>query len=298
MFQLSPRLQGLANMMGSKHREDAMTRDMLRHGSLPMMIRVLAAIILNHIRRMLAPWLGQYIWWHAIDNMKFARSSPHYFLEASLGFTWREVAVWAYWTAVLHCCRVHVHNGLVSKEKTYGVSAKGLPAKDRGRRRVTLGIYNMLNMAMKMALRENYYTQTCFCAAYLYAFFRLVVHGDTAERAFLAKCLRQNWLHAVFQWCLVLHWMQSLFLPTALEVFRRAKAGSLMLGIINGVIWYGTWYLVRYSNKYFILLELSDMLVTFGWMGVGLLGVVMLLKKDANSKRRGDTAPSIHSLFL
>jgi hypothetical protein len=92
--------------------------------------------------------------------------------------------------------------------------------------------------------------------------------------------------------------MQSLFLPTALEVFRRAKAGSLMLGIINGVIWYGTWYLVRYSNKYFILLELSDMLVTFGWMGVGLLGVVMLLKKDANSKRRGDTAPSIHSLFL
>jgi amino acid permease len=68
-------------------------------------------------------------------------------------------------------------------------------------------------------------------------------------------------------------------------VVRATAAGKPALGVFHGVLWGGTAYLVRYSNKYFILLELSDMLVTFGWMVLGV-ALVVWLKLEHDVPRR------------
>ncbi|KFA48214.1 hypothetical protein S40293_11180 [Stachybotrys chartarum IBT 40293] len=52
---------------------------------------IVAAVLVNHIRRVLAPWFGQFVWRHALEYMKLARSSPHYHLDISLDYEWRGV---------------------------------------------------------------------------------------------------------------------------------------------------------------------------------------------------------------
>ncbi|KAM0745045.1 hypothetical protein ACQRIT_000429 [Beauveria bassiana] len=56
---------------------------------------VVAAVLGNHVRRVLAPWLGQFLWWHPVQAMRLARGTPHLFIEqqvlaatdaATLGF--------------------------------------------------------------------------------------------------------------------------------------------------------------------------------------------------------------------
>ncbi|EXV04594.1 hypothetical protein X797_002275 [Metarhizium robertsii] len=254
-------------------------RFIFRNGPFGAVLFVLAATLANHVRRVLVPWLGQFIWWHAIENMKLARSSPHYFVEESLSFTWSEVLFWVCCTVIGCFVLTGIQNGLVSEEGTSShqkdTSSTPLLALD-GEREVALGIHDMLCMAMSLTLMEGYYTQACFSAAYMYALSRLVVYGGAVERAFLWSCISERWLHAVFQCGLVLYWAYVHFLPTARSIARATGAGKPAMGMVHGIIWGGTAYLVRYSNKYFLFLELSDMLVTLGWMALGLVTVLLL----------------------
>lgn len=241
------------------------------------MLQILAAVILNHVRRVLVPWLGQFIWWHAVENMKFARSSPHYFLESSSSFTWREVLFWMTGILAVSLSRKAVWRTLVKMEAvTHDETDESLKQRRNkpGNEDVKLGICTILYLAMSLTKMEMRYTQTSFSAAYIYGILRLVMYGSAAEKAFLYNCLYERWLHATFQCCLVLYWAYRCFLPTTGQVISATAAGQPAMGVFHCIIWGGTAYLVRYSNKYFILLELSDMLVTFGWM---VLGVSLLL---------------------
>ncbi|TWU75723.1 hypothetical protein ED733_007678 [Metarhizium rileyi] len=251
-------------------------RCILRNGTLEAVLLVLAATLANHVRRLLVPWLGQFVWWHALENMRFARSSPHYFLEHSVHFSWGEVTSWLCGSVVVAVARVGNRNAMASFHGHKG----GLLC---GRREAVLGMCTVVDMAMGLTLLERYYTQTCFSAACVYALFRVVEGGP--GRAFLWDLVSEEWLRAGFQCVLVLCWACGHLLPTAWKVSRAMVAGKMVPAVVHGVVWGGTAYLVRYSNKYFILLELSDLLVTLGWMALGL-GTVLLLRLEILLHRR------------
>ncbi|KHN94240.1 uncharacterized protein MAM_07876 [Metarhizium album ARSEF 1941] len=264
------------------HEIALLERFLVRNGTFGAALLVLAGALANHVRRILVPWLGQFIWWHAIENMKFATSSPHYFLEESLSFPWSEVLLWACWTWMGHFVSRSIRDWYGSEENPSS-HRRGAPLKRRqvldGNREFASGIHAGLQVVIGLTLMERHYTQTCFCAAFVLALSRVVVYGGAVGRAFLWDRVSERWLHAAFQCGLVLHWAYGCLVPAAWNVVRAAVAGKPTPAVVHGIVWGVTAYLVRYSNKYFLFLELSDMLVTLGWMTLGLV-TVMLLKMD------------------
>lgn len=287
---LHPLDEFVSNLIAPTHHIVHLKRAIFRNGSVCAGLYVLAAILVNHVRRMLLPWLGQFIWLHSIENMKFAKSSPHYFVEASSYIDWREVWFWICQSLIGYFIRGEIGNRLVLMERESCRPREG-PSKLNGSitnrfdaQKKTMGIFTILYLAMSLNLIESYYTQACFSAAYIYAISRLL-RGGNDETAFLFDVLHRNWLGATFQAVLVPYWVCQRFMPCALQTIRAAATGRLALPVFHVVLWGGTAYLVRYSNKYFIFLELSDMFVTFGWM---LLGIILVLGVKINGISRRD----------
>lgn len=125
-------------------------------------------------------------------------------------------------------------------------------------------------LAFCVAHAEKLYAETCWAAAHLYASAAAVRGGGGG---FLADLVRARWACVGFQVVLLGDWLRGRFVPSVRRAVGGAARGELGAVVAHGVVWGGTAHLVRYSNRYFVLLELSDMLVTFGWM---VLGVVVV----------------------
>ncbi|KAK1776647.1 hypothetical protein QBC45DRAFT_211978 [Copromyces sp. CBS 386.78] len=62
---------------------------LLSSGYLSLIIYLMAAILLNHIRTIFAPWLGNWMWYTPMEDLRLALgNNPAFFLEYALGFSW------------------------------------------------------------------------------------------------------------------------------------------------------------------------------------------------------------------
>ncbi|KAK3952323.1 hypothetical protein QBC32DRAFT_144466 [Pseudoneurospora amorphoporcata] len=62
---------------------------LLSSGYLSLIIYLMAAILLNHIRTVFAPWLGNWMWYTPMEDLRLALgNNPAFFLEYALGFSW------------------------------------------------------------------------------------------------------------------------------------------------------------------------------------------------------------------
>ncbi|KAJ6440705.1 hypothetical protein O9K51_06495 [Purpureocillium lavendulum] len=293
--------------------------------ALPTVAVVLAAVLLNHIRRVLAPWLGQFVWRHPFETMKLARSSPCYMLEASVAAAdddgqpsswWWAVVRWGLQVRLLSALREVLmrkmrasaaaeHHGSRAATTTTGVDDDGDTASAAAAGEgsalddVLFDACRIVYLATSIALLEGAYAETCWAVAHIYALLRTttsLLPGDSVmdaatSRAFvLNDVLAAHWPRAVFQACLLAQWAARTLLPTTAWMAARAAARvDVYTPAAAYALWAGTALLVRKSNKYFMLLEMSGMLVTFGWMALGL-GVVAVWKAEqlaARWERRG-----------
>lgn len=231
-------------------------RTLVCRGHLSALLLVLCAVLINHIRRVLVPSLGQFLWWHALETMKLARSSPHHLLVGkTLRFSWHEVCVWSMHNQAFRLLRSQ------SSRRT-SENQQQMPAV-------------VLFAAMSLALLEHAYVETCWAGAQLYALAQ--VFASDERRVLVDGVLGgPGWLRVVFVLGLLARWAWY-------SVPVLVMKGGVLLQML---VWGTTAHLVRYSNKYFILLELSDMLVTFGWMALGLITVVAWKLEDVWGRGR------------
>ncbi|CAH0048506.1 unnamed protein product [Clonostachys solani] len=244
----------IADMTGM-HSVAALRRSLAAHGRGHGAVCLLVAITLNHVRRVLAPSATQFFWPHALADMKLARSSPHRLLEQSVSFDWAPLAAWAaaaYFLATLPA--------LLGQLVTAHCGRRG---EENSSSRATAAACIVAYVAASLAWAEHAYVQSCWTLAQLYACWRLVSRGGEAERAFLQRLLEEQSARATAVLGLVALGLHFRVLPVAQQAMKGHWPGVLVyLGMAAG-----TAYMVRYSNKFFILLELSDMWITLAWFG-------------------------------
>ncbi|CAH0015227.1 unnamed protein product [Clonostachys rhizophaga] len=262
----------IADMTGM-HSVAALRRSLVAHGRSHGAVCLVVAITLNHMRRLLFPAATQFFWPHALADMKLARSSPHRLLEQSVvSFDWLPFVAWAVFTYLLAMLPA-----LLGQLVTAHCG--------RGSSRATAAACIVAYVAASLAWAEHAYVQSCWTLAQLYACWRLVSRGGDAERAFLQKLLEEQSARATAVLGLVALGLHFRVLPVAQQAVRGHWPGVLVyLGM--GV---GTAYMVRYSNKFFILLELADMWITLAWFGGAFVlhGMEVLRRRVEADDRAG-----------
>ena len=208
---------------------------LFRNGYASAASHVLYAALLNHLRRILAPSLGQFLHHCALTDMKFAKSSPHWYLVSVLDGA-------GLWAAVEWAC-------MMGALRVVWLCARGGSV--------------VVELVFVLGWWEYAFVRTCWTLSQVYAYGILMFGKDPEGRSFLMeKVWGERWHALPLQVGLVMHWGLCVrgLLSTANS---RAWLPCLMVLAVTA-------YLVRYSNKYFVLLEMSDMLVTWSWMALGI----------------------------
>lgn len=196
--------------------------------------------------------------------MKLAKSSPHYYLVSSTYFSWMGFAVWS----------------------LYALGVKKLREMAReGMRRDNLGDgWCVLYLVLGIVSLEGAFVQFCWTGAQVYAYYALF-RGGKPEHDFLETFMQEyNW-RVMAQLGSVVEWLVHGVYPEGRDVVTRKRwlAGAGYVGVVSGTL-----YMVRYSNKYFVLLEMLNVWVMAGWMTVALVGVGMerLRRREINSRKQ------------
>lgn len=239
-------------------REPAQTQDiydsLFQHGYRHATACLVVAVLVNHVRRLLVPWLGGFFVVDTIATMKMARSSPHSLIQQSLEFSWPRFLVWL---------------GI-----SYVVQSATDPLTETAASRARGPIWRIMWSTLIIAGAEHAFAHACWTAAQLYAHGALILRGGAPDQAFLQSLLDKNPWKASVPLGLVVWGLHHYLVPMATKLPR----GRWAAGAVYAFIAMGTARVVRYSNYYFIALEASDMLVTFGWLGLvmGVVGVEAL----------------------
>ncbi|KAJ6783826.1 hypothetical protein PWT90_10910 [Aphanocladium album] len=276
---------------------------------------VVAAVLVNHIRRVLAPWLGQFLWWHPVQVMKLARGTPHYFVEDQLlaATDGAALALWLLQTGALAATRALLrHRLLTTTTAAADLQSRGRRGKGDGGsggasgggteskvaaaaagRRTTASLSACFTdcgrisyLALCLMQVEYAYAEACWAASWTHAATHVYFRGTTAEKQFVHRLFAGDWHLARPQLGedATMHWRGMMFIASLLAWWawriiqplrRHGVVGVALSGlpILGGFIGAGTAHIIRYSNKYFIWLEISEMLLTWVWL---LLGVTLV----------------------
>ncbi|RCI17140.1 hypothetical protein L249_1864 [Ophiocordyceps polyrhachis-furcata BCC 54312] len=223
---------------------------------------VTAAVVANHVRRMLvAPWLGQALWRHPVEAMKLARWSPHGYLEASLAdVSWPAVALWL--------CQQVILSELLSQAAARSAKPStnsSLKVNCHRRRQGKADAYRVLLLLAALTLAESSYAETCWAVALIGSTARLLFYNGQPERDFAQRLLGANPARAALLACLVLRWFRTVALPHATWLAASLRSLKVVLPAAACCVGASTVHLVQHSNRYFLVIEMSDMLVTWGW---------------------------------
>ena len=275
---------------------------------------IVAAVLANHVRRVLVPWLGQFLWWHPVQNMKLARDTPHYFIEeqllrsaatdaAALGFWALQTCALATTMALLRrrCLLADATTSTLTDAKSRGgqqsidggggggggstgprAAAKRTATATASSACLTDGC-RIAYLCLCLMQVEYAYAEACWAASWMHASSQLLLRGSTAERLFTHRLLtgdyhlarvdypesslQDHWRGTLLIAGLLLWWMWRAVQPLR----RHGVVGVALSGLplLGGLVGVSTAHIIRYSNKYFIWLEMSEMLLTWVWLALG-----------------------------
>lgn len=225
---------------------------------------IIFAVCIHQIRRVLIPWYGQFLFDPAFSGLKFAKSSPHFYFEAQI------LSQPLDWPGAC-CFAIQPHPILVSQLHRMTKSYVRLTILGADLRAFIL-------LIVRLAQMEYAFTQTAWAFAQVYALVRVLTSKDAKTIYFIYQIVQDNWGKSIIQALLVVYVFQSCIIPAA----RQPSA------VLYATTWAGVAYLVKYSNKYFVLVEMSDVFITYALMigGLGLLAIVDLADHEVRESRK------------
>ncbi|KAK3988811.1 hypothetical protein QBC44DRAFT_328609 [Cladorrhinum sp. PSN332] len=241
----------------------------------------LVAAITHHIRGMLLPWLGQYLWYYPLENLRLATTNPDVFFPVMLKFSWWWVAFM--WTQKL-CWDFTVGLGmgfLVLKEREKNgemiTNPDGatqtpayLPATKSWER--ALDVSRVAYLVWLFSTVEFMFSRGVHTVAWLLAFGKLLFGGD-AEHIALGNSLRDNWLKVPFVVWQVGGYIKSGLIPLVWASVVCAVLGQPGLLIVSSGTVGVVVAIIKYRSTFYMALEVSGLFVVGGFLG---LTIVML----------------------
>ncbi|KAL1888457.1 hypothetical protein Cpir12675_006168 [Ceratocystis pirilliformis] len=242
---------------------------LLRGGIIRTISYFTLAILTNHVRRMLAPWLGQYVFYNEpLSALKLAISSPQVFLDEHLSL----ICLRGFIAMELQKLLLDTTGAMASNVLRWA-AVFDVDSPRPGRLAVDAAV--LVYLLTAMANLEYMFCRTVFTAAFAIATFRLsspglmsaYSHGDlAAARAALLSTLRS---HSPLVPVLMLLNIVTALIPLAFnavcQALCRGRAGLLTLLVLSGWL---TAHVAQFSNRYFVALELSGGLVALAYLGL------------------------------
>lgn len=276
---------------------------LLSSGYLSFFIYLLAAILINHIRTIFAPWLGNWMWYTPMEDLRLALgSNPAFFLEYALGFSW-----WYYAFSLIQKMAWDFCGGVVIASLTiYGVPDPNDPSqlplnmstldsldpnppdseaakqkrKDARRKARVLDLLRIGYLVWALATLDHMFSRSLNTVTFLIAWYRLAFRGGDAEHLALVNIAIKNWsrmpLHVsqVYWYCMNALW------PIVLSAIALAVAGQPGMLMTIGTIVAGVWGVIRYRATVFIALEVSGVFVVLGLLVVSAVLLAVEFVED------------------
>ena len=299
----SPLFDYLGDFLAPREACHGVQAALLRDGYVAAAGLLIAAVLVNHVRRILVPWLGQFLWWHPVEAMKMARGSPHYFLQEQL--VGLDVATLGQWMCQVMCltfakrflrrCIIII---VTTGQSRHG-SANGFGNAPKRRRimAAAVDVCSILYLAICLAEIEAAYAELCWAGAWVYATVYIWRRGSLAQLSFMRKLFSlgdqptQSRAKAAAIAVVGLLLAHSGWRRVVRPFLRPGGGGGGLrvavsaLAVLWGLLGAGTVHVVRYSNRYFILLEMTDLLVTWLWMILAVVVVVVWRLRRDEEKR-------------
>ncbi|KAK4185425.1 hypothetical protein QBC35DRAFT_389545 [Podospora australis] len=242
---------------------------LLSHGYPSAFTQILIAVVINHIRSILFPWLGTYLWYHhPLEDLRLARSNPEVFLDemfSSLQWSWAlgsflHKGVVDYLAGVALAC---ITKDTERREKNRGTE----------REREILKLYHVSYLLWIFSCLEYVFTRTVHTLAFALAVGKLL-SGKRAEWTALGMVVKKHW-HKVPIVVWKMGWYITYgILPLGWASVNCAvqKKGAGLLVAVGGAVG-GVVGIILYRSVFYIALQVSGMFVA---LGLSVAGVVIL----------------------
>lgn len=243
--------------------------------------RLVLAILTNHVRRMLAPSLGAWVCATPLAALKLAVGSPHLFLDAQLVLASAPAA----WGAVAQKGAVDVLGGAAARMM---VEADAKSASGTAREVAVVGV-----LVWALAAAEYVQARTCHAVAVVLAVGKLVGGPAGVHRAVLGEVVARRWVGVPLCVWWVVYYLGFAVGPMVWGACASAARGRPgMLGLV-GATAYVTYVVTRWSNKYYIVLELWGFVLVVGWVVIALLILAGRAASDILDRLHNDKGQTV-----
>ncbi|KAL2753406.1 hypothetical protein ACRALDRAFT_1094745 [Sodiomyces alcalophilus JCM 7366] len=240
---------------------------LLSEGYVAAGVYFILAILINHVRRMLAPWVGTLsgaCFVHSatpLSDLKLAVGSADVFLDEVLSCSALGDVVGA---VVVKGC-LELLAALAVRRLVDGRSTTG---KEVG---IGMDVARLGFVVWMLAGAEYAQARSCRVIAVVAAWGKLVL-GSRDHRVALGHVLaRHGWAKVLAH-----GWSVGLYLCFGVVPLFRGAVGEAargrigLLGMLGAVV-YVTYLVTRYSNKYYMILELWGLVMVCWWVVVGVV---------------------------
>ncbi|KAL5606895.1 hypothetical protein BROUX41_003272 [Berkeleyomyces rouxiae] len=224
------------------------------------------AILINHVRRMLAPWLGQYVFYNApLSALKLAISSPQVFLDENLDL----ICLRGFIAMELQKLLLDT-TGAMAGNVLRWAAVFDVDSPRPGRLAVDTAV--LVYLLTAMASLEYMFCRAVFTAAFTIATLRLgsptllsAHHSATVPSLDAVLAAVQS--HSPLVPLLMLVNIVTALMPLAFNAFRQAlcrgRFGLLSLLVLAG---WATAHVAQFTHRYFIALELGGGVVALAYL--------------------------------
>lgn len=252
---------------------------LLADGHRVALLHAIIAILINHIRHMFVPWLGTFMFYHPMEDLRLALSNPDVFLDQTLSYSWswalflflqrRLVDAIASWTAGI----LLRNNGGIPQStldkfraspKAVIISLEGLMHLCK----IGVGVYVLMTL-------DYIFCRITHAVSCIIALYKLAT-GRAAEHAALEQVLEVHKVQSILILWMVYRYLFYAFRPAisgAVMSTVRGRPGLLiiLLSVVGGV-----WATIRWRARLYILLEMSPMFIVL----LELVAVVAFLARE------------------
>ena len=234
---------------------------------------VLIGIILNHVRRTLFPWLGNFTFLNPMEDLRLALERPDVFLKDTLLFDWSY--------AFFSFAQKHAWDVMSALSLRYVVQTDGRPplgdlyipssdmaeSKQVWERHTPVARVGCLLWLLGTA--EYVFTRVMYTLIFLVAFWKLL-RGNETDQAILWRLISDHPFKTLF---IVSHsrdYLRDGICPAIYASARCAASGRpgllfTLLSVLGAVV-----AVIKYRSRFFIALQMSGLFLALGYASVAL----------------------------
>ncbi|KAJ4415258.1 hypothetical protein N0V85_002804 [Neurospora sp. IMI 360204] len=286
---------------------------LLSSGHGPLFIYLIIAILLNHIRTIFCPWLGNWMWYTPMEDLRLGLSNPAFFLEYALGFSWRWYAfsfiqklVWDFGGGVAIATLTIVYGGVpdpsdlsqagggdlggmstLHLSHSDSDSDSDLDAEQKKKQKEQkwktrkLEAVKVGYLVWALATLEHMFSRSLNTITFLVAWYKLAFRGGDAEHLAMVSIAIKNWTRMPLHVSQVYWYMMNALWPIVLSAVALAVgAGQPGMLIVLATIVGGVAAVIRYRRTVFIALEVSGVFVVMGFLVVSAVLLAVEFVED------------------